>query len=738
MTMIHAVRRRSLGPALALGATMLAAVAFAAPATTGAVSVGDWSRQIWSSAQSGDETRVDDLLGRLPEQSDVDDIRSLRASVDRLRMHAAARESHRAERRQEVETELTENLTEGKLPEALVSAVELHELSDDKAAVLTDPRITALVDRAETEARDAELAGDWLDAHGLFFRLALLFDEDKRYEEDVIRMSKRLALLRKYAPERLHFLRNEQRIAEGEDELPPFNPLGEDWRERVAGVDEFMIRKSLNWADARHVERIPMARLIEGGLESVRTLVTTTDLAETFTGLADARAREEMLHKLDELIAEFELRQEADNLTLGRVISSLMGVNNRSVNLPRAVVLRTFGEGAIDGLDEFSAVIWPDEMERFMRSTTGRFQGVGIQISLDESLNLEVVTPLEGTPAQRAGIRRGDLITKVDGESTLGISLIQAVDRITGDAGTPVTLTIERASEEKPFDVTLTRAEIPIYSVKGWVRNGPHEDDWDWFIDESNGVGYVRLTQFTESTTRDFDRAIREMQREGMRGLILDMRFNPGGLLSQAVSIANRFVDGGLIVSQHDGAGLRVDSQSARRGQATLADVPVVVLINDGSASASEIVAGALQDYAERGEIDAVIVGQRSFGKGSVQNIYDLGAAQALFKLTEHYYRLPNGRLIHRRDGDEDWGVEPDIEIRALPSELSDAIELRMEADILAIDEKGRVDPDAEAPPDPTRLLTDGLDPQLETALLLLQTRAVAAKAGDIAIAAGN
>jgi carboxyl-terminal processing protease len=177
-------------------------------------------------------------------------------------------------------------------------------------------------------------------------------------------------------------------------------------------------------------------------------------------------------------------------------------------------------------------------------------------------------------------------------------------------------------------------------------------------------------------------------------------------------------------VSQHDARGFQTDRQVARRGLATLASVPVAVLINEGSASASEIVSGVLQDYSKTGRIQAILVGATSYGKGSVQNVYDLGEGVSALKLTTQYYKLPSGRLIHRRPGVEGWGVHPDIEISMLPKQVGDALELRQDADIVDFDAKGKVvaNPDR---PDPDRLLTEGLDPQLETALLLLKSRIV-------------
>lgn len=705
-------------------------VAEAAPA--GPVSVAEWSRTVWSGAARGDETQVLRLLDRLPADHEDEAVRALRVSVDQFKSHLSQSGEQRAKRIEEVREELRKHAEANALNKALVSAIELVTISKDREAVLKDEVVVGVVNAAEARAADAESKGEWLDAHALFFRLGVLYDEEGRHKKDVARLGDRIALMATYVPERLHALRNEQRVREGEEPLPAYNALGDDWRKKVSGIDQFIVRRALTRAQQSHVDRTTMARMITGGLQSLRTLITTPDLAAAFPGLADAGARARLLAEVDAKIESFAAPREkdADSFELTKTIMGLLDLNGATVKIPEQALLRTFGDGAISQLDEFSSLIWPDEVARFNRTTQGRFIGVGVQIQLDEGRNLKVVTPLEGTPAQRAGIKKDDLIRKVDGESTLGISLLQAVDKITGPAGTKVTLSIERPGTDGLLDFELARAEIPLYTVKGWRREGAHETDWDWFIDPRNRIGYVRLTQFTEDTTAHFDKAVKEMKAKGLSALILDLRGNPGGLLTQAVSISNRFVNDGVIVSQHDMNGAMIDSQSARRGAATLNDIPVAVLINDGSASASEIVSGCLQDYTRKGEVDAVLVGVRSFGKGSVQNIYDLSRGSALFKLTERYYYLPGGRLIHRREGAHSWGVEPDVVVEMLPKQVGDAITLRQDADLLAFDQQGNV-VNNDTRPDPSKLLSEGIDPQLEAALLLLRTQTLSRTAGQ-------
>jgi carboxyl-terminal processing protease len=658
-------------------------------------------------------------------------LRSLPELLEQNRLkQAEARAKKSAEVSKELDEHLAKEPTATNLSAALKSAVELHMIAQDKAQVLAEPRIVDLIAKADKAAREAEAKGDWFTANELFFRLSLLLEEKGTYDDDVKRLGHRLTMIRLFVPERFWQLRNEMRLAEGKDPLPPYNGLGEDYRQKLLGVDATMVKRAIDQAATLHVDsgKITRRELLLGGLEFVRTLVTTTDLQPVFPGLADEAARQKMLEFIDQKSAQIREKRTALNLfDVSSTISDLLRVNRETVNIPEAAVVREFGDGAMSQLDDFSGIIWPDEVARFERMTQGKLKGVGIQIQLDEATQMiKVVTPLEGTPAQRAGVKSGDFIKKINGQSAAGISTQQAVDLITGEPNTPVTLTMERivGKDEDGKDITqdidfhLVRAVIPLASVKGWKRTGPKEDEWDWFIDPENRIGYIRLLQFQEETTDELRAAIREMREAGLKGLILDLRFNPGGLLSEAVSVANAFVSRGTIVSTTGDN--RSETADPRRRM--LDGIPLVVLINEGSASASEIVSGAIRYYADRGDIQAILVGQRSYGKGSVQNVYGLSPT-SLLKLTTQHYRLPGGDLIHRRKGAAQWGVDPHVKVDMLPEQITQALTLRQDADVLEIDQNGRVVEGAEPTPDPEQLITDGIDLQLHYALVLLQSQ---------------
>jgi carboxyl-terminal processing protease len=297
-------------------------------------------------------------------------------------------------------------------------------------------------------------------------------------------------------------------------------------------------------------------------------------------------------------------------------------------------------QGAIRGmlstLDPHSAYMTPDMYKEMQVETKGEFGGVGIQIGVKEN-RLAVIAPIEGTPAAKAGIKAGDFITKVNDESTKDLTLMDAVQKMRGPKGTKVNLTIQRDGATDPLAFSLVRDTIKIESVKSKV------------ID--NTIGYVRLTQFQEATGRDLSRALKQLKDQKVQGTVLDLRNNPGGLLTAAVDVSEQFVGNGKLIVYTKGREGKKDEWFSKTKE-TLEDSPMIVLVNEGSASASEIVAGALQDWGR-----AVIVGTTSFGKGSVQTILPLGDGSGLRLTTAKYY-TPKGRSI------QSTGITPDIVVK--------------------------------------------------------------------------
>lgn len=310
-------------------------------------------------------------------------------------------------------------------------------------------------------------------------------------------------------------------------------------------------------------------------------------------------------------------------------------------------------QGAIRGmlstLDPHSAYMTPDMYKEMQVETKGEFGGVGIQIGVKEN-RLAVIAPIEGTPAYRAGIKPGDFITKVNDETTKDLTLMDAVQKMRGPKGSKVNLTIQRDGTPDPLQFTLVRDTIKIESVKSKVLDN---------------IGYVRLTQFQESTGRDLSKVLKQFREQKLQSTILDLRNNPGGLLTASVEVSEQFLPAGKLVVYTKGRESKKDEWIAK-GKDQMDDSPMIILINEGSASASEIVAGALQDYGR-----AVIVGTTSFGKGSVQTILPLGDGSGLRLTTAKYY-TPKGRSI------QSTGITPDIVVKAqLPTTVAKAGETK-------------------------------------------------------------
>ncbi|MCA9305715.1 MAG: S41 family peptidase [Phycisphaerales bacterium] len=722
MRLWNGLSRIALGSAVAACLISCpAALADEVTTVADASAVLEWSNRVWECAEHGESDRVLEMLYNLPDGAARVGIGDLPESVAAARVNLDKAESTRTQRLAEVRAELSGLIAENNTKKAMASAIELQTLTNSDPSVLDESDMKSLIASAEREAHRLESAGKWLDAYGYFASLNVLYENQDRYTDDLKRLAQRWSMLRLYAPEKLHNLRSEQRVADGLEALPPYNAVGDDWQGKLETVSLPAVARCVTMAGVRHVEHSDFRDLLIGGYKAVQTMLSTADIYDTFPGLRDAAAREAFDSYLREQTRRIGgLAVSPDPDMVYESMRDLLKENARSVGVDPAAVLHEFGNGAMGVLDEYSSIEWPYEVDALNRTTEGQFQGVGIQITLDEAQQLKVVAPLPDTPAARARVRSGDIISAIDGETTLGIDLNQAVEKITGPAGTDVVLTIERQGEDAPMQVSLTRERIVLHTIKGWERNGPHDTDWDWFIDPQDKIGYVRISGFSRDTSGELRSAILDMKRQGAKGVILDLRYNPGGLLDEAVNVANLFVDEGVIVQQVDNAHRVQERRTARRGATVDSHIPMVVLINGGSASASEIVAGALQDYGK-----AILVGERSYGKGSVQNVYPLG--RMAFKLTEQYYQLPGGRLIHRRPGTDTWGLEPDVKVSMLPSQIGDSLRVREEADIVEFGRDGRPVADPERP-SATKLLTDGIDPQLETGVLLLKSRVAGAQ----------
>ena len=350
--------------------------------------------------------------------------------------------------------------------------------------------------------------------------------------------------------------------------------------------------------------------------------------------------------------------------------------------------------GMLSGLDPHSSYLDPKNFRDMQVQTRGEFGGLGIEVTMEDGL-IKVVAPIDDTPAAKAGVLANDIITHLDDEPIQGLTLNQAVEKMRGPVDTTIKLRVMRKEGAKPIEINITRAVIRVRAVRSRM-----EDD----------VGYVRISQFNEQTTENVKLAISELSKQAgdkLRGFVVDLRNNPGGLLDQAISVTDAFLDRGEIVSTRGRNAEETQRFNARAGELT-AKKPIIVLINGGSASASEIVAGALQDHKR-----ATLIGTRSFGKGSVQTIIPLGAGSGALRLTTARYYTPSGRSIQAK------GIAPDIEIlQDVPEELKARADIKGESSLrghLKADGEEETGSQSYVPPDPKN------DKALQLALELMR-----------------
>ena len=316
--------------------------------------------------------------------------------------------------------------------------------------------------------------------------------------------------------------------------------------------------------------------------------------------------------------------------------------------------------GMLNGLDPHSSYMDPKSFRDMQVQTRGEFGGLGIEVTMEDGL-VKVVAPIDETPAAKAGVLAGDVITHLDDEAVQGLTLNQAVEKMRGQVNTKIRLKVMRKGADKPIEITIVRDIIRVRSVRSRV--------------EGEDVGYIRLTQFNEQTTDGLKKALADIAekipQEKLRGYIIDMRNNPGGLLDQAISVSDAFLERGEIVSTRGRDADETQRFNARSGDLAK-NKPIIILINGGSASASEIVAGALQDHKR-----ATLIGSRSFGKGSVQTIIPLGSGNGALRLTTARYYTPSGKSIQAK------GIIPDIEVlQDVPDEVKGRTETKGESSL--------------------------------------------------------
>jgi carboxyl-terminal processing protease len=618
---------------------------------------------------------------------------------------------------------------------AVEEARVAYLLADDKNTFRQQPWVDDLVKHSAVEASKAEDAQQWVTALRLYTALIGLEPANPAWKVKHKAVFRRARLLSDYAPDRYEQLlaaeQKESDVAatiikpstqpsaasiaatQPDDSLAVEDNFRLNWHDLTRGIELDTLGNALRLAEKQYYRNIDYQTLLEGGLIGIKAVATTDGLDDTFTGLRDKENRAKFIDAIDACVADAHAAtpDTAEDVCFDSM-QKLIDINHKTVQLPDEVFVREFADGAFAQLDPFSTMTWPFDMDELEKTTQGEFGGVGIRIEVDGlQKTLKVVTPVANTPARKAGIKPGGIITRINGKSARGITVEQAVKTITGVPGSTVTLTIRDLSGVEK-DYLLRREVIKNPSVEGFLPKWNGE--WNWFVDPDQKIATIRLNQFSKNTAEDLGKALDQIKSDGARGVILDLRANPGGLLQSATEIVNKFISDGVIVSTHaDRPTGNPPTEADAQPQGVQSSLPMVVLINQYSASASEIVSGALQDHKR-----AILIGERSFGKGSVQMLFQLDQdKETCLRLTTSHYYLPSGRCIHREENSQTWGVDPDVTVDLTPEQMSKVNQTREDMDVLPEPGIPTTAPDTEG--ERAKLLNS--DPQLAAAVLVLR-----------------
>jgi carboxyl-terminal processing protease len=403
------------------------------------------------------------------------------------------------------------------------------------------------------------------------------------------------------------------------------------------------------------------------------------------------------------------------------VFERVLSMNESQIGgmgLPPALLIVQFAKGALSSLDPYTVIFWPSQAEKFEKALTNQFTGIGIRFSKEDD-SPKVLSVLPDTPAYRSGLEAGDVIVAVDGVGMGRMSPNCVAQSIAGPEGTKVTLTVRPEGEDRTRDITLNRTSIIVPSIRGWQRS--ETDEWLYMIDANNKIGYIRISCFDSRTVDDFERTLIQLEKQGLKGLILDLRSNPGGLLNGAIEIADMFIKEGLIARIQPRCGMPTYVSANRKK--THPDYPLVVLIDRFTASSAEILSGVLQEPKHN---RATIVGERSYGKSSVQSIVSHIGGGAKLKYTTAYYYLPSGQKIKNRDTDTklscaNWGVLPDVNVKVRSDELRKMAKMQRANDLAV---KGGLNNTCNVQRFSGRETIDA-DPQLATGILVLKSKMI-------------
>lgn len=647
------------------------------PQATAAASDQLWRRTI-DLVRDGEFSKAADAAKKLDASSDVVD--KVRTWLEQFQTQQAERKAFDQQDFEKYVGYAKARIERKEYELALSWALRALDCASDRDAFLKSDWIQQLANESLDATRKFREDSKWREAWHIYSLLSDLFEKEPRY--------------RKLEREALTHLRLDAMF---EEDRP--------WKEQVEKVRWQDAEQALEYIHYYYVEPADFRAVAQGGLEQLLLLSESKTARNIFDGLQNEVDLRDFRLRVQEHLDQIRAAPEVDYKACKEHFRRVVEINRQTVRLPDELLVSELMRGALEPLDEFTTIIWPQESKEFEKHTRGDFVGVGISIIKNRADEIEVVSPLEDTPAYRAGIQAGDIITGVDGQLLeKAVSINGVVDIITGLRGTPVTLTVRR--DDQTIEFPLVRDTIKIRSVKGMRRDPKHEEEWNHWLDRDMGIGYVRIVNFQSNTVEDVTNVLSELSADGMKGLVLDLRGNPGGLLDSAWKLASLFLERGDTVVSTKGRIKHEDQSFETTGNGAFSDVPLVVLVDERSASASEIVSGAVRDNGR-----GVVIGERTFGKFSVQNLIPLSRSGAKLKITTAKYYLPSGASLHRDPGADTWGVEPDITLRLVAKEAQNVYSLWREANLLGPAKPKKV----EGPPSDV----DPLDPGAEDEVIL-------------------
>jgi carboxyl-terminal processing protease len=597
------------------------------------------------------------------------------------------------------------------IPSVLSVIASVADFADEqqKRLLLSDSFVKEIIQKARAEARDYDSKGKWLDAYTDYYWWLVAIDPNNQDYSD-------------YA----------EQLIEKAGIVSSFQDSPCETRtERYEKVEKLMFVRAIDVLNFNYVSAVDYRQMATKAIRRCESLADVIKASEAVRDALGMELDEQNGKKFSAWSAALtaildEVNRPLSGISKDKfvdVFEKVLALNTTTLELPKAMLIAEFAEAALDALDHYTNMVWPRQVKDFERTMTNEFTGIGIEISKRKGL-LTVISLLPDTPAYNSGLDAGDVIEGVDGVQTKDMTLICAVRRITGPAGTKVALTIRRPGEDDPRDIPITRAKITVPTIRGWQRT--ESGEWLYFIDDEKKIGYVRITSFADKTTSDLEKVLSELEAEGLKALVLDLRFNTGGLLSSAIDVTDKFVAEGPIVSTRPRFAWTC---AYAKKKTTHPDYPLVVLINRLSASASEIVAGALQDEVHS---RAVLVGERTQGKGSVQGITQYSDGGAQLKYTMAYYHLPSGQRVEMREamkkqGRKDWGVVPNIELNLTSEELEKLMNVQRHNNVLV--KAGHEDTEALTLKRHTLEETLMADHHLAVGLLVIRSKLIQEKA---------